>query len=170
MVRDNTIIIKEKESRPKKETSKVNLRRFQRIIFLSVILLISVGLFFALNMKPDIPPVVPNLLEVERNEQITNSKLPPPGSFQSFTYIKGTEKLPVEGVCKDAFYVVLIYPKSIDYRVSALDAKYNTATPCPKTGRFNTTINVSSPPFEENGHYYLIRGDQGKKGSWYNPY
>jgi hypothetical protein len=93
---------------------------------------------------------------------------PPPEVFHQFEYVRGQE-LRVNGECRDKYYVVMIFHESVDYRVNPMDARYNTAFPCPG-GAFSERIPIDTLFLEEGERYYVIKAEQGTKGPWYDPY
>lgn len=93
---------------------------------------------------------------------------PNPEVFRSFVYTEGEETLVVEGACESVYSAVMLYPMSIDYRESPLDAVYNIAERC-EGFTFARTIDLRQFAFREGEEYYVIRAQQGASGQWYNP-
>lgn len=92
-----------------------------------------------------------------------------PTNFKSFSYDASLgKKISLVGTCKDAYYVLLIFKSTDDYRKDPARSYYNTAYPCPATKM--VAINVDLKEFNlPTGEYYLFLADQGNTGSWYNP-
>lgn len=92
-----------------------------------------------------------------------------PVNFKSFTYdVALGKKITLAGTCKDAFYALLIFKSSDDYRANPTRSYYNSAYECPKSGLIALELDLKSINLP-SGSYYLFLADQGNKGSWYNP-
>lgn len=86
-----------------------------------------------------------------------------------FSYFDASQKvLPIFGPCRDAYYAVIIYPISVDYRDNPAGARYNTAKPCKKGTTFNEQIDLTALNLADGKYYYIV-ADQGNEGIWYNP-
>lgn len=149
------------------------LSREGRILALAVIFFLSGCAFFLLHtFRKDEAPVQPVAVAVSENRSDTRSALahyPAPESFEHFTFTPGMRAYAVSGTCSDRYYAILIYQADVDYRESALDAKYNMASEC-VDGIFETAIGLHSLPLTEETSYYVVRAQQGEEGGWYNPY
>lgn len=88
-----------------------------------------------------------------------------PNKFNNFEY--KNNDLEFNGECSDLYYTILIYSKEIDYRINPASAKFNQAFECPKSKKFNFTVDQNTGLSE--GKYYIIFADQGKEGGWYDP-
>ncbi len=74
------------------------------------------------------------------------------------------ETLEVSGLCKDPYYVVLLYKSAEDYDKSPSSYIFNKAFDC--VGG-NYTYAISDLPKDlASGTYYLLIGGQGNKGGW----
>jgi len=91
---------------------------------------------------------------------------PDPSSFQKILYPKDSI-VSVEDDCRDKYRTILIYSFQIDYRKDPGSAVYNTANEC-VNGKFETKLDLTKLNLQP-GDYYLIRADQGTKGSWRDP-
>lgn len=151
---------------------RLNVSRERRILALSVIFFLSGASFYALyglrEREVQGPVYAPPIMK-ESEIRSELAKLPPPHTFRHLRLSRDMGALPVFGSCEDSYYVIMLFPASIDYRVSPLDAKYNTATECNGTS-FSTAIPLGNLPLEEGGEYYLVRAHQGATGGWYTPY
>lgn len=107
---------------------------------------------------------------IEERERLVPSlaKYPEPEVFHQFTYVRG-ETLVVEGVCKDAYYTLMIFAKGVDYRATPLEARFNTAYPC-TAETFRESIPIDTLFLKEGQGYYVIKAHQGEKDTWYDPY
>ncbi len=147
------------------------LGRAWRLLALSIASLVLGATFFLLHQKSEAPasssaptPRADAVLP-EARRYIQG---PEPAVFKTISYVPSSPELTVEGACSDAYYAVLIYSADIDYRESPLDAKYNTALPCPESGRYARTIDLSLLPLAAGERYYVIRAQQGERGQWYD--
>lgn len=95
--------------------------------------------------------------------------MPAPTKFKSFTY-ETDDAITVSLDCNDAYYVVIIYPLEVDYRIDLLSAKYNSAVPCIKGKSYQEKIELTGKGFVVGEKYYIIRASQAKKGGWHDPY
>lgn len=106
--------------------------------------------------------------DVQQNPNARFANFPAPSTYTSFTYTGAA--VDVSGTCTDAFYTVLIYPSSVDYRKDHAAARYNVAHACPTSHTFAERLTLSSPPFVQGEKYYIVRAQQGKTNEWYTPY
>lgn len=148
-----------------------------RILILSAAFFLSGLAFFLMRMtgghdaaasarqfSPDTSP------SIEEGKRLIPSlaKYPEPSVFHQFTYRRG-DTLTVEGTCKDAYHVVMIFSEKVDYRATPLDARFNTAYPC--TGKaYAEHIPIDTLFLHEGEGYYVIKAHQGETGVWYDPY
>jgi len=99
--------------------------------------------------------------------------MPAPSKFQFFSYSPGTP-ISVSGSCADAYRVIMIFPMSVDYRADTLSAVYNDAASCEAGHAFIEKISLDSRPVVAQAgpgaRYYVVRANEGRKGSWYGPY
>lgn len=95
--------------------------------------------------------------------------MPDSSKFESFTYLVG-DSIKVSSKCNDVYYVVIIYPEEIDYRIDLLSSKYNSATTCIKGKSYTDSVDLSGKGLVEGAKYYVVHASQAKKGSWYGPY
>lgn len=92
-----------------------------------------------------------------------------PQNFKSFSYDASAGKIiALAGTCKDAYYALLIFKSTDDYRKDPARSYYNTAFPCPASGMVTLEVNLKDFNLP-SGEYYLFIADQGNTGSWYNP-
>lgn len=70
----------------------------------------------------------------------------------------------VSGECSDAYYVVLLFKNSTDYLNDPRSYIFNSAYPC-VGGMFSYAISTL-PNNLPNGTYYILIGEQGRKGAW----
>ncbi|MEK7569120.1 MAG: hypothetical protein AAB497_03335 [Patescibacteria group bacterium] len=92
-----------------------------------------------------------------------------PENFKSFLYDATVgKKIALAGTCRDAYYALLIFKSSDDYRKDPARSYYNTAYECPKSGIVALEVDLQSINLQ-SGSYYLFLADQGNTGSWYNP-
>lgn len=150
--------------------------RVTRTLILSMAFFFSGLAFFGFRMfegKEQVPgqqfmkDIAPHIEEKERLIP-SLANYPEPEVFHQFTYTRGAE-LTVEGVCKDSYYVVIVYGKDVDYRATPMDARFNTAYPCVGEG-FSERIPIDTLFLKEGAGYYVIKAHQGEKGTWYDPY
>jgi hypothetical protein len=76
--------------------------------------------------------------------------------------VKG--EISVSGECSDAYYVVLLFKNSTDYLNDPRSYIFNSAYPC-VGGTFSYAISTL-PTNLPNGTYYILIGEQGRKGAW----
>jgi len=79
------------------------------------------------------------------------------------------QELTVEGICRDQYFTILIFPSDQDYRQNPTSNVYNRATVCTSTEAWLQKLSPANLQLA-TGTYYLVRADQGAEGSWYNPY
>jgi hypothetical protein len=158
-------------------TKKTLEARTIRILVLSVAFFLSGLVFFGWRMvmegkestrEPVFSPDTFPSIEGPARPIPSLAKYPAPSVFHQFTYERG-KPLTVKGECADAYYAVMVFHEDIDYRVSPLDARYNTAFPC-ENGSFSTSIPIETLFLTEGEGYYVIKAEQGTKGTWYAPY
>lgn len=118
--------------------------------------------------------IVTNMDKVEgsakENIATANPKIfKAPTNFKTFSYDATLGKrISLVGTCKDAYYALLIFKSSDDYRKDPARSYYNTAYACPASGIITLEVDLQSINLT-SGSYYLFLADQGEKGSWYNP-
>ncbi len=151
--------------------------RVTRTLILSMTFFFSGLAFFGFRMfeernaggEPNVFSFDENPAIEERTPLIPSlAGYPEPSVFHQFTYVRGAE-LMVEGVCKDAYYVIMVYGKDVDYRATPMDARFNTAYPCAGE-RFAERIPIDTLFLKEGAGYYVIKAHQGEKSTWYDPY
>ena len=92
-----------------------------------------------------------------------------PENFKSFQYSKEEGKtLLLSGICRDAYYAVLVFDKNVDYRTNPAASRVNTAYECPASKKFSFEVSLQDFNLPD-GSYYVFIADQGNTGSWYNP-
>lgn len=92
-----------------------------------------------------------------------------PVNFKSFSYdATFGKKITLAGTCKDAYYALLVFKSTDDYRKDPARSYYNTAFVCPASGLITLEVNLKDFNLV-SGEYYLFIADQGNTGSWYNP-
>ena len=68
----------------------------------------------------------------------------------------------------------MIFPAHVDYRADPSSAVYNDAAPCEAGHAFVERISLDSRPIVvqagRGARYYVVRANEGRKGSWYGPY
>ncbi len=143
--------------------------RAWRLVLVSAVFC-ALGLLFFFWHKDSSTNAIINSVPVPQKQaqEVRYVQGPDPSVFETFVYDPTQATLRVEGSCSDVFYTVLIYPKTIDYRTSPLDAKYNTALPCPTSKKYVRDIDLSSLPLVAGESYYSIRAEQGARGQWYD--
>ena len=99
--------------------------------------------------------------------------MPAPAKYQSFSYKPGAP-ISISGSCADAYRVIMIVPSSVDYRIDPSSAVYNDAAPCEAGHAFIERISLDSRTIVAQAgagaRYYVVRANEGHKGSWYGPY
>ena len=98
----------------------------------------------------------------------TLSILPAPASFQSFSYQNGMS-LTVSGKCLAPYFVILIFPATVDYRDYPRGFVFNSAYPCTRGSDFSKTISQSDLRLSTGVSYYIVKADEKDSGTWYNP-
>lgn len=118
--------------------------------------------------------IVTNMGEIEGSAKENIATADPkifkaPTNFKTFSYdsIAG-KKVALAGICRDSYYVLLIFKSIDDYRKDPARSYYNTAYACPSSGIVSIEVDLKSVNLP-SGDYYLFIADQGEKGSWYNP-
>ena len=96
------------------------------------------------------------------------SALPAPESFKHFSYTNGMS-LPISGTCSSLYFVVLIFPATVDYRNNARGFVFNTAYPCDAGNPVSETITSDTLHLSPGVSYYIVRADEKDSGTWYNP-
>lgn len=97
------------------------------------------------------------------------SNMPKPSSFDTFTY-HTNNKVSITSICRDVYYVIVIYPLTVDYREDLLSAKYNSAIKCNKGEKYDEYISLDNMGLVDGNEYYIIHATQADTGSWYDPY
>ncbi len=97
---------------------------------------------------------------------------PPANQFKTLIYNSTNSNqqkfLQIQTQCHDAYYTVLIFSSSDDYRQNPGSAKYNRAFACQKGQEIEHLVDLTGLNLAD-GKYYYFAADQGDKGSWYNP-
>ncbi len=101
------------------------------------------------------------------------AKYPDPSKFQKFIYdgrtINNGNELAVSATCDDVYLAILVYPADFDYRQDPNRAVFNKAFPCTITRPFSYVISTADATAFKPGTYYVIKADQGARGTWYDP-
>lgn len=77
--------------------------------------------------------------------------------------------LTVSGKCLAEYFVILIFPATVDYRNNPLGFNFNTAYPCSENSVFSKTLTQSDLHLSSGVSYYVIKADEKDTGNWYNP-
>jgi hypothetical protein len=153
-----------------------------KILILSVIffilgLILFIRSFFSLQnqLKPAKVHLSPsgytstNLERIVSPEPIVLNSNPSPDNFLTFNIPDYKSDLTLKINCKADYYVLLIFPKSVDYRKNPNLSVYNKAYECNGKKEFFITINLNELNLTQ-GSYYFVRANQNLQGSWYDPY
>jgi len=99
---------------------------------------------------------------------VSEAVSPAPSSLQNFVY-KNTMSRIVSGECNASYFVILVFPSTIDYRQNNLGFVFNTAYPCTQGTTFSKTLGSDVLHLSEGVSYYVVRADEKNSGTWYNP-
>lgn len=72
-----------------------------------------------------------------------------------------SKALTISGLCRDEYYVILLYKNRDDYAKNPSSAVYNSAFEC--DGKINHRLETENLI---SGNYYLLIGEQGNTGTW----
>jgi hypothetical protein len=125
------------------------------------------------TLPPPVDKVVLHATAIDYNgEKILPSntaKLPDAVRFESFDYDATLGKeLDIESTCNDAYYTVLIFSDSTNYKTNPAAAKVNSGHECPANHTVSAKLNLADFNLA-SGKYYFFLADQGSSGTWYNP-
>lgn len=150
---------------------------------LAALCIISIGVLFILIRGSDSVPsssTKPETMVIGGQHSFTSPTpeqalsasplrhMPSPSKFTSFVY-KGEKQFEINVVCKDAYYVILMFSNEVDYRTDTLSALYNTAERCTMKKSYRIAIPLTQH-LTIGASYYIIRADEGAYGTWYDPY